>query len=244
MSRLPTSNISPSNILAGKRALVTGASSGIGAATARALAAAGADVLATGRDRGALAELTGVETLSGDLTDPAFPAALVDRAGDIDILIANAGRLKHTAFLDGNPYDWRAVFELNVLATLTLVQAASRRMMARKAGHIVLVSSLLARRVTRNTMVYAASKHAVAAIAAGLRLELGPSGIRVTEVAPGLVQTAVFRDIDDVAVQASYAAMDFAFLQPDDVAAAILAAVVARPEVSTDLIELRPSGQP
>ena len=243
-STVATSGIGHANILAGKRVLITGASSGIGAATARALAAAGADVLATGRNRGALAELTGMETLSGDLTDPAFPAALVDRAGDIDVLVANAGRLKHAAFLDGNQEDWRAVFEVNVLATLTLLQVVGRRMVARGAGHIVLVSSLLARRVARNTMVYAASKHAVAAIAAGLRLELGPAGIRVTEVAPGLVQTSIFRDVDDVAVQASYAAMDFAFLQPEDIAAAILAAVVTRREVSTDLIELRPSGQP
>ncbi len=230
--------------MSGKRVLVTGASSGIGAATARALAAAGADVLATGRNRNALAELIGMETLSGDLTDPAFLAALDDRAGDIDILVANAGRLKHAALLDGNPEDWRAVFEVNVLATLMLLQVVGRRMVKRGVGHIVLISSLLARRVARNTMVYAASKHAVAAIAAGLRLELGPFGIRVTEVAPGLVQTSIFRDVDDAAVRASYAAMDFAFLQPEDIAAAILAAVAARPGACTDLIELRPLGQP
>ncbi len=229
--------------LAGKRALVTGASSGIGAATARTLAAAGAHVLATGRNADALAA-DGIETMTGDLTDPAFPHALVARMGVCDILVANAGRLKHTPILEGKLEDWRAVFELNVLATLNLVQCAAIPMVARGSGHIVLISSLVARRVFRNSVVYAASKHAVAAIAQGLRIELAPLGLRVTEVAPGLVRTAVFREIDHPTVQAGYAAMDFPFLEPEDVAAAILGAVIARPGVSTDLIELRPVGQP
>ncbi len=232
--------------LTGRRALVTGASSGIGAATATALAAAGAHVIATGRDVERLSALhhDNIETIAGDLTQPGFPGELISRVGDCDILIANAGRLRHTPFLEGNAEDWRAVFELNVIATLTLVQAAASRMAARGAGHIVLVSSLLARRVTRNTMVYAASKHAIAAIAAGLRLELEPFGIRVTEVAPGLVSTGIFRDTDHTAVQAAYVAMNFAFLSPEDVAAAILAAVTTRPGASADLIEIRPVGQP
>ena len=233
-------------VLAGKRALVTGASSGIGMATARALAAAGADVLATGRNEAALAGLAadGMETVAGDLVDPNFTAALVERAGVCDILVANAGRLKHTPILDGRLEDWRAVFELNVLATLHLVQCAARPMVARGSGHIVLVSSLVARRVFANSVVYAASKHAVAAIAQGLRMELAPLGLRVTEVAPGLVRTAVQREIDHPDVKANYAAMAFPFLEAEDVAEAILGAVTARPGVGTDLIELRPVGQP
>jgi NADP-dependent 3-hydroxy acid dehydrogenase YdfG len=231
--------------LAGKRALVTGASSGIGMATARALAAAGAQVLATGRNEAALEALAvdGIETVVGDLVDPEFTAALVEQAGVCDILIANAGRLKHAPILESRLEDWRAVFELNVLATLHLVQCAARPMVARGSGHIVLVSSLVARRVFANSVVYAASKHAVAAIAQGLRMELAPLGLRVTEVAPGLVRTAVQREIDHPAVQAGYAAMVFPFLEPEDVADAILGAVTARPGVSMDLIELRPVGQ-
>jgi NADP-dependent 3-hydroxy acid dehydrogenase YdfG len=229
--------------LSGKRVLVTGASSGIGAATAAVLAAAGADVLATGRNAAALGELSGVDTIAGDLTHPGFLQVLVKRAAAVDIIVANAGRLKHAPFLHSDQQDWRAVFELNVLSMLALVQGVAQGMVRRSSGHIVLVSSLLARQVTRNTLVYAASKHAVAAIAAGLRLELGPAGIRVTEVAPGLVRTNVFRDIDDSGVQAAYAAMDFDFLQAEDVAAAILAAVTARAGACADLIELRPVGQ-
>jgi NADP-dependent 3-hydroxy acid dehydrogenase YdfG len=135
------------------------------------------------------------------------------------------------------------VFDLNVLATLHLVQCAARPMVARGSGHIVLVSSLVARRVFANSVVYAASKHAVAAIAQGLRMELAPLGLRVTEVAPGLVRTAVQREIDHPAVKAGYAAMNFPFLEPEDVADAILGAVTARSGVSQDLIELRPVGQ-
>ena len=228
--------------LAGQRALVTGASSGIGRATATALAAAGAEVFGTGRDGVKLASL-GMETRSGDLTDPAFPAELATWAGDVDLLVANAGRLKHAPFLNSDPADWRMVVEVNVLATLRLVQLIAAGMVKRGSGHIVLVSSLLARRVTPNTMVYAASKHAIAAIAAGLRLELSPRGIRVTEIAPGLVDTAVFRDVDNETVRASYATLPFAFLQPTDIATAILGAVTASPGACADLIELRPTGQ-
>jgi NADP-dependent 3-hydroxy acid dehydrogenase YdfG len=232
--------------LAGKRALVTGASSGIGAATARALAAAGAHVLATGRNADALAPLAadGIEIMTGDLVDPAFPPALVERMGVCDILVANAGRLKHAPFLESKLEDWRAVFELNVLATLHLIQCAAIPMAARGSGHIVLISSRVARRVGPNSMVYAASKHAIAAVAQGLRMELGPRGLRVTEVAPGLVRTAVFREIDHPVVQAGYAAMAFPYLEPEDIAEAILGAVLSRPGVSPDLIELRPVGQP
>jgi len=235
--------------LAGRSAIVTGASSGIGRAIAHTLAAAGADVLATGRNPRELAVTAAthpnIRTLVGDLTDPSFADRLIGAAGAPDILVSNAGRLKHAPFLDGRLADWRAVFELNVLALLVLTQAAATAMVARGSGHVVLISSLLARRVAPYTMVYAASKHAVAAIAAGLRLELEPKGIRVTEIAPGLVATNVMDAIDDPAVLASYAnAKDrFAWLRPEDVAASVLSAVTARPGTCPDLIELRPVGQ-
>jgi NADP-dependent 3-hydroxy acid dehydrogenase YdfG len=234
-----------SESLAGKRVLITGASSGIGAATARMLKDAGAHVFATGRNGDGLAEIAcGIETKACDLTAPGAAAALSAWIGECDILVANAGRLKHAPFLESDPADWGPVFDLNVLATLALVQPVARGMVARGQGHIVLVSSLLARRASRNTLVYTASKHAVAGIAAGLRLELGPLGVRVTEVAPGLVRTRIFREIEHPAVQSAYAAMMFDFLPPEDVASVILAAIAAPPSASLDLIEIRPPGQP
>lgn len=236
--------------LAGRRALVTGASSGVGRACAQVLAGAGAEVLATGRSREGLAATVlgrpGIRTVAGDLTDESFVGHLAAEAGAVDILVNNAGRLKHAPVLTGRLEDWRAVFELNVLSLLALTQAVATRMAERGSGHIVLISSLLARRVAPFTTVYAASKHAVAAIAAGLRLELGPKGVAVTEVAPGLVSTGILDDIDDPAVLSSYADSRerFAWLSPADVAAALLYAVSARPGSVPELIELRPQGQP
>ncbi|EWY37196.1 hypothetical protein N825_20935 [Skermanella stibiiresistens SB22] len=231
----------------GERALVTGASSGIGRATALALARAGASVLATGRDARALDALArehpSITTLAGDLTDTAFVAHLVEAAAGVDILVNNAGTLKHAAILEGDPADWERVFQVNVLALLALTQPVARVMAARGSGHIVMVSSLLARRVAPFTAVYAASKHAVAAITQGLRMELAPKGVRVTEVAPGLVRTGVMRDVDDPTVLASYAAKTFAWLTPEQVADAILHAVNAPATASIDLIEIRPHGQ-
>lgn len=235
--------------LKGRSAIVTGASSGIGRAIARSLVDAGADVLATGRSERELAATAAshlrMRTMAGDLTEPGFVDRLMGAAGTPDILVNNAGRLRHAPFLDGRLADWRAVFEINVLATLVLTQAAAAAMAVRGSGHVVLISSLLARRVTPYTLVYAASKHAVAAIAAGLRVELEPKGIRVTEIAPGLVATNVMRAVDDSTVLASYAgAKDrFAWLLPEDVAASVLSAVTTRPGACPDLIELRPIGQ-
>ena len=226
-------------------ALVTGASSGIGRATALALAEAGWSVLGTGRDRAALEALStqGIRSLAGDLTDPGFVDAVVEAAGAATLLVNNAGTLAHAPFLETPRHGWRGVFDLNVHALLDVTQGIASGMAARGSGHIVLVSSLLARKVGPNTLVYAASKHAVAAIAAGLRVELRPHGIRVTEVAPGLVSTRIQRDITHAGVKAGYAALPFPWLAPEDVAAVIRAAAEAPPNASTDLIEIRPQGQ-
>jgi len=229
-------------------ALVTGASSGIGRATALALAAAGHPVLATGRDAAALAALAGenpgIRILAGDLTDPGFVDALAEAGAGAGILVNNAGTLAHAPFLETPRHGWRAVFELNVFALLDVTQKIASGMAARGSGHILLVSSLVARRVGPNMLVYAATKHAVAAIAAGLRLELRPRRIRVTEIAPGLVATRIQREIRHDGVRAGYAALNFDWLQPEDIATVILAAIQASAHVATDLIEIRPQQQP
>lgn len=218
-----------------RRVLVTGASSRIGGATALMLAGADAQVLATGCTAERLDALAKhrIGTLAADLLEPGFITELAVRAGDCDVLVANAGRLKQAPFLRSR-----------LLATLALVRGIAERAVRRDARHLVLVSSLLARRVSRNRPLYAAAKHALARIAARLRLKLGPSGIPVTEVAADIVRAGVFRDIDHQGVRDACAAMDFHFRQPDDVAAAILGAVAARPGVCADLIQLRPIGQP
>jgi NADP-dependent 3-hydroxy acid dehydrogenase YdfG len=159
------------------------------------------------------------------------------------VLVNNAGTLSHAPFLETPRHSWRGVFDLNVNALLDVTQGVARGMAARGSGHIVMISSMLARRVGPNTMVYAATKHAVAALAQGLRIELRPHGIRVTEIAPGLVATQIQREISHEGVKSGYAGLGFTWLAPEDIAAAILGAVLAGPNVATDLIEIRPQGQ-
>jgi NADP-dependent 3-hydroxy acid dehydrogenase YdfG len=245
--------MSSSTPLAGRRVLLTGASAGIGRATAQALAGAGATVLATGRRAERLdtlardlADAPGtVEFLAGDLTDPAFVQELVDWAGTPDVLVNNAGQVRHAPFLESDPADWAAVFESNVLSVLRLTQAVARRMSERKSGHVINVTSVLAGEVTIYTLAYAASKHALRAIGEGLRLELRPHGIKVTEVAPGLVTTEINREIRHPGVRDYYEARSrrFPYLEPADIAAAILYAVSAGPNVSPERLEIRPARQ-
>jgi NADP-dependent 3-hydroxy acid dehydrogenase YdfG len=233
--------------LTGKRVLVTGASSGIGRETALQLAASGASVVATGRTEAALralsAEAGTIAIVAGDLTSAGFIDTLVHEAGAVDILINNAGALKHAPFLESDPLDWRQVFDTNVLALLGLTQAVARGMVERRAGHIINITSMLARRVAPFTTVYSATKHAVAAIGQGLRHELRPFNIRVTEIAPGVAETNVFRAIDDPGIKARYAQQSFERLTASQVAEAILFAARTDHNACPDLIEIKPVGQ-
>jgi NADP-dependent 3-hydroxy acid dehydrogenase YdfG len=235
--------------LSGKRVLVTGASSGIGQATARLFAQAGAAVVATGRTPEGLAALArldapgAIRTVVGDLTDRRFLPELVAAAAPVDILVNNAGALKHAPFLEADPADWARVFELNVQVLLELTQLVARGMVARRTGHIINISSMLARRVAPGTLVYAATKHAVAAISLGLRHELRQFNIRITEVAPGVADTSVFRAIDDAAILARYAEAKFERLTATQVAEAILFAAGTDHNACPELIEIKPVGQ-
>jgi NADP-dependent 3-hydroxy acid dehydrogenase YdfG len=237
--------------LAGRRALVTGASSGIGRATALALAAAGADVVATGRreDRlRALAQETsrgGITPIAGDITDKRFIASLAERAGPVGILVNNAGMSHNAPFLDGDMALWEQVIATNVTALLRLTQIVARGMAERGGGHIVNISSALARAVYPNTLVYAATKHAIRAISAGLRLDLHQKGIKVTEVAPGLIgDTDLLRHTSHPAFLEGLKERPYAPIAPEDVARTVVFAVGAPGRVVLDLIEVKPLGQP
>jgi NADP-dependent 3-hydroxy acid dehydrogenase YdfG len=231
--------------LKAKRVLVTGASAGIGQATVRAFAEAGASVVATGRSAEGLRALGGaaISTLAGDLTDRAFVTGLAEAAGAVDILVNNAGALKHAVFLEADPEDWARVFEINVQALLVLTQLVARGMAARRSGHIINLSSMLARRVAPVTTVYSASKHAVAAISLGLRQELRAYNIRVTEIAPGVVDTNVFRDLEDPALVARYSTPKFEPMTASQVAEAIVFAARTDHNACPDLIEIKAIGQ-
>lgn len=232
----------------GKTVLVAGASSGIGRETALIFAAEGANVIAVARSADKLAALKdeaggGVTTVAGDLTDNAFVDRLTAGAGDVDILVNLAGRTAHAPFLESDPGMWRDAWELNVHAMLVLTQAIARGMAARGSGHIINVSSILARQVYPLTMFYAATKHATAAITRGMRIELAGHGIRVTEIAPGLVDTELMSQPDHPAVVAAYAKRRDARLPAAEVARAIVYAAGTAPGTAPELIALNPHDQ-
>ncbi len=237
--------------LAGKTAIVTGASSGIGEATARLLAQKGCNVVLAARreDRlNALAVELGALAVPTDVTEPAACAALVARAierfGSLDILVNNAGLGLYGSIADGNPEDWRRMFDVNVLGVLYVTRAAVRRMLERGSGDIVFVSSLAGRRVPRaDGTVYAATKHAITAVAEGLRMDVHEKGIRVINVEPGLVRTE-FPESSYPSAQRFYAEKEYAPLEAEDVAAAAVYALEQPPRVSVNEIMVRPTEQP
>jgi NADP-dependent 3-hydroxy acid dehydrogenase YdfG len=193
--------------LTGKTAIVTGASSGIGRAIAESLGAAGAHVFLAGRTLEAMeAAKKRIETGAGratavvvDVRDPAQVRGLVDRAvretGRLDVMVNNAGLSYPAPILDGEPEEWRAMFETNVLGLLAGCQAAVRAMRKCGAqGQIVNISSVAALRP--DSGVYGSTKHAVNCISATLRRELEDDSIRVVNVMPGAIATNFGRNFD------------------------------------------------
>lgn len=234
--------------LHGKTILITGASAGIGRATAVQLAQAGADIIALGRRQDALDALAAslpagqVRTLAGDLNDEAFVQRVEAIAPELDAFVNNAGVLRYAPILDLSPEDCQWMFQTNVLAALRLTQGIARAMVANRRGHIVFMSSIAAREVYRLASVYCATKHALSALARSFRLELQGHGIKVTEVAPGMVDTEIRTGSDHPDVIASVAKRTFKALTADEVAQAVVYALSANPNCCPDLIELRPLG--
>lgn len=238
--------------LDGRRVLVTGASSGIGAATARAVAEAGADVVLMARRRErieAIADEIGGLAVPGDVTDPAAAADAVTRAveglGGLDALVNNAGITRPGLIADSDPQDWRAMFEVNVLGLLTVTQAAIPHLRRSEGGAIVNLSSMSGRRVPSPTGgVYAATKFAVHAISESLRQELQADGVRVTTIAPGFVTTEIFDDLPDDDLTDRYRRLSREKgMRPEDVADAVVHVLSAPPSVTTVEIALVPTAQ-
>ncbi|GAA1623087.1 SDR family oxidoreductase [Georgenia ruanii] len=235
------------------RALVTGASSGIGAATVRRLRAEGWQVLATARraDRlAALAAETGCATFPADLTDPDDVAALaahVRSAGPLRALVNNAGgALGADPVATGEVAEWARMFEMNVLATLRLTQALLPHLRADGGGDVLTVTSTAAHDTYPGGAGYAAAKHAERMIPATLRLELVGQPVRVIEIAPGMVRTEEFSlnrlHGDAEAAERVYAGVAEP-LVADDVADAIVWTLTRPAHVNIDQLVIRPRAQ-
>jgi NADP-dependent 3-hydroxy acid dehydrogenase YdfG len=183
-----------------------------------------------------------------DVTDPAACEELVSRAvgdfGAVDILVANAGLGLYGSIAEAEPEGWRRMFEVNVLGVLYVTRAAIRHMLGRGSGDVIFVSSLAGRRVPRaDGTIYAATKHALTAIAEGLRMEVHKAGIRVITVEPGLVRTE-FPKSSYPSAREYYAQREYSPLEAEDIARAVLYAVEQPPRVSVNEILLRPTEQP
>jgi len=232
-------------------AVVTGASSGIGAATARRLAAEGYDVVAAARRRDRLDELAagtdGIRPVTLDVTSAESVAALAAELDDVAVLVNNAGGAIGVEPVErADPADWQQMYDTNVLGVLRVTQALLPALERGTGGHIVVTGSIAGHLVYEGGAGYTAAKHAATAVVETLRLELNGRPIRVTEVAPGMVHTEEF---SLVRLRGDRAAADKVYtgvaepLVADDIADCI-AWVVTRPaHVNVDLLVVKPIAQ-
>ena len=185
--------------LAGSVCLVTGATSGIGRAAALALARKGAHVVASGRDEAALREVagaTGGGALPADLAERGAPsrlaAAALEGRGRVDVVVNSAGAGLYGRFAELGDAEIERLVALNVTAPIELARALLPGMLERRTGHVVNVGSIVAHVGRREEAVYAATKAALAVFSESLRAELAGSGVGVSLISPGVVDTGFF----------------------------------------------------
>lgn len=241
-----------------KLALITGATSGIGEATAMLLAEEGYDLIITGRradrlrtQKQEIEAQYGVEilALSFDVRDrrqcESALESLPEEFREIDVLINNAGLaagLEHIN--EGDPLDWDAMIDTNVKGLLYVTRIISRMMVARGKGHIVNLGSIAGTQPYENGSVYCASKHSVHALSQGMRIDLLGSGIKVTEIRPGMVETEFslvrFHGDED---RANSVYEGVTPLTGEDIAETIMWAISQPSHVNIDEIVVTPSRQ-
>jgi short-subunit dehydrogenase len=209
--------------LTGRTALVTGATGGLGQAIARALHARGASLMLTGRRPDALAALaeeTGGTALEADLSSPDDLARLVTEAGQVDVLVANAGIPADGPVLEYTLEQIDRAIDVNLRAPLHLARALADPMVARGQGHIVFVSSVAGKAASTHSGVYSATKFGLRGFASGLRQDLHGTGVGVSCVLPGFIRDAgMFADAGAKAPPGS------ATKRPGDVAGAVVRAI-------------------
>jgi 3-oxoacyl-[acyl-carrier protein] reductase len=212
--------------LEGKLALVTGGSRGIGRAIALELGRAGAEVVVgyrTGRDDAvAVAEAIGGRAVEADVSDAESAAALVEAAGDVDVLVNNAGLTRDGLLVRMSDEDWRTVIDTNLSSVFYTCRAAARPMMRKRSGSIVNISSIVGVHGNWGQTNYAASKAGIIGFTKSLARELGSRNVRANVVAPGYVTTQLTDVLPEEATQAMLTNTPLGRLgDPEDVAGAV-----------------------
>lgn len=239
-----------------KVVVITGASSGLGEATARLLASRGASVVLGARRVERIQALADELVANGgkalavqtDVTDVAQVQRLVDAAvqayGRIDVMINNAGLMPHSLLELGKVEDWNRAIDVNLKGVLYGIAAALPYMKAQKSGHIINVSSVAGHKVRPMSAVYAATKTAVRVISEGLRQEVKPYNIRTTIISPGAIDTELPASITEPDVARGIAAFYEQFAIPAESFARMVAFAMDQPEdVDVNEILFRPTAQ-
>ena len=231
--------------LENKVAIITGASSGIGASIAEVLSSHGIQLLLTGRNETKLKDVVNrirsnehhakVEYLIVDVTQQQEVERLIayakEQFGRLDILVNSAGQMMSSAVTDGNVKAWESMIDTNVKGTLYGINAVIPTFLAQSSGHIINIASISGFEVTKMSTIYSATKAAVHTITQGLEKELAKTGVRVTSVSPGMVDTPLSGQKDWGERKK---------LEPKDIAEAVVYALQQPSHVNVNEITVRP----
>ncbi len=232
--------------LTGKNAIITGASSGIGATIAKHLAHEGANVVLAARRKEKLGTIAEEINTAGEGQALAVPTNVANRSeveamvkkaaetfGDIDIYVNNAGLMLDARVREGKVEEWEQMIDVNIKGALYGINAVTPTMIERSTGHIINIASVSGQEVTKISSVYSATKFAVRALSMGMEKELARTGVRVTNISPGMVDT-------DLARSRGRSNSDRRPLDTDDIARAIVYAVTQPDYVNVNEITVRP----
>lgn len=228
-------------VLTDKIAVVTGAGSGIGEAIATLLHEEGAKVVLAGRNKDKLQNVANqlaqdsVKVVPTDVTNKEEVDELMKIAqqtfGGLDIVINSAGQMLSSKITDYQVDEWDSMIDVNIKGTLYTAQAALPTMLEQSSGHLINIASISGFEVTKSSTIYSATKAAVHTITQGLEKELAKTGVKVTSISPGMVDTAI---------TAAYNPSDRKKLDPQDIAEAVLYALAQPKHVNVNEITVRP----
>lgn len=240
--------------LKGKVIIITGASSGIGKATAELLAGEGAKLVLAARRKDRLDEIKDslpeacISTIKADVTNFEDVQSVVDFANDkfgrIDVMFNNAGVMPVNPLIKAQRQEWQQILDVNVMGVLNGIAAVLPTMVKQKSGHIIATDSVAGHVVVPNLAVYNGSKFAVRAIMEGLRQEQRENGIKTSIVSPGAVHTELFNSINDPKNREAEIETEKAIgLDPKQIARAVAYAIDTPADTDVNEIIIRPMGQ-